>query len=105
MLRSDEAPDVFGTQLLYLWNRKFTILLPGLLVFVLTYVAMRFVSQEYKATAAVYVNRLTTSQDRDETLSPATVAQLLESSMLLHRVRDEYMQAFQIPRMGEFEKF
>jgi uncharacterized protein involved in exopolysaccharide biosynthesis len=103
--RRDETPDPLGPNLLYLWQRRVWILVPALVVLALTYLAMRFVSQEYKATGAIYVNRLMTGQERDETLSPATVAQLLESNMLLMKVRDEFMQAFHIERMVEFEKF
>lgn len=105
ILRREEAPDLLGPYLVYLWQRKLWILVPGLLVFVLVYIAMRFVAEEYKATGALYVNRLMAGQDRDEVLSPATVAQLLESSMILHRVRDEYMQAFGIAHAPQFEKF
>lgn len=105
MLRRDETPDPLGPHLLYLWQRKAWILIPGLVIFALTYIAMRFVSEEFKATGALYVNRLMTGQERDEVLNPATVAQLLKSDMLLRQVRDEYMQTFNISRMSEFEKF
>lgn len=105
MLRRDESPDPIGPHLLYLWQHKGWILIPALVVFALTYIAMRFVSEEFKATGALYVNRLMTAQERDEVLNPATVAQLLKSDMLLRQVRDEYMQTFNISRMSEFEKF
>ena len=105
ILRRDETPDPLGPHLLYLWERKLWILVPAMILFVLTYIAMRFVAEEFKVTAAVYVNRLSTGQDRDDVPNASTMAQLLESGMLLHKVRDEYMAAFGLDYAPEFEKF
>jgi uncharacterized protein involved in exopolysaccharide biosynthesis len=105
ILRRDEAPDRFGAHLVYLWDRKLWLILPTVFVFVLTYIAMRIVREEFKVTAAVYVNRLMTGQEPTEMASPSAVAQLLESNELLHHVRDEYTKAFNVAGAPEFEKF
>jgi uncharacterized protein involved in exopolysaccharide biosynthesis len=105
ILRRDETPDRFGAHLMYLWDRKLWLILPAIFVFFLTYLAMRIVREEFKVTGAIYVNRLMTGTEQSEMASPAAVAQLLESTELLHKVRDEYLTAFNVSGVPEFEKF
>jgi len=106
ILRRDETADPIGPILLFLWDRKWWILGPGILVGLLTFIVLQFVPEEYKVTAEVYANRLTTSdQDSDEAPSPVTVAQLLQSTSVIAAFRDDFLRQFEVGEPPKLERF
>ncbi|MCX7019692.1 MAG: hypothetical protein NTY46_12040 [Candidatus Sumerlaeota bacterium] len=102
ILRHEENQDFLTPRLIYLWDRKWAILIPAIIAFVLGYLAMRLPPEEYQVTAEIYVNRLTPLGDRIR--DPNSVGDLLKSNDLLRAVRDEYAAKFNVPP-PIFERF
>ena len=102
ILRSDQTPDFFAPHVLFLWRRKWWILLPTIAVFILTYLILRAVPSDYQAHADLFVNRQAYVDVADP--NPLSVAALLKSDEVLREVRDKFAEKFSItPPI--FEKF
>ncbi len=102
ILRSDQSPDFFAPHVLFLWRRKWWILLPTIAAFILTYLVLRAVPSDYQANAELFVNRQAYIDTADP--NPLTVAALLKSDEVLKQVRDEFAEKFSVPP-PIFEKF
>jgi hypothetical protein len=102
IVRRSEPGDRLAPRVLYLWNRKWWIIIPTIVMFFLTYFLMLFVKQDFAVSSEVYVNRLAVFQDNQA--SPQTVAALAKSDALLYRVREEFLARFKGER-AMFEKF
>lgn len=102
ILRNDQTPDFFAPHVLFLWRRKWWIILPTIAIFILTYLILRAVPSDYQATADLFVNRQAYIDVADP--NPLSVAALLKSDEVLREVRDEFAEKFSIPP-PIFEKF
>lgn len=105
--RRDDRPDRLSPQVLYLWRWKWALVVPALIVAIGTFFLTYLLREEYVATGKVFVNRFPTIGDDDSFLpNPNTVVRLLESDLLLRRVRDEFIGNFGgTARQMPIEKF
>lgn len=103
IVRRDEAPDTFAPRVLYLWSKKWLIILATVGAFVLTYLALLAVPEEFEASAEIYVNRLAVFQDNQ--LNPLTVATIVKSDEVLLKVRDAVAEKYKLNPKPPLEKF
>lgn len=105
--RRDETPaDSLGPRIMYLWSKKKWILLPAIVVFFASYLVMRFLPEEFVATANIYVSRMNLIGD-DLGASPLgspSLALLVTNDQLLGEVRERYVKQFNV-HPPVFEKF
>lgn len=102
ILRRDQSPDPLAPHVLYLWRRKWWVILPTIAVFVMTYAILRMVPEDFQARAELFVNRQGYVGNADP--NPLSVATLLKSDEVLMEVRNTYAERFNVPP-PVFERF
>lgn len=101
--RDDEKADFLAPHLLFLWSNKMWIISVFIITFIVSFITLRFVKNEYEVTANLYVNRMNLTESGPP--SPASVAKLLENPMLLEKVKLDYVKEFQYEDELPIEKF
>lgn len=102
ILRRDQSPDPLAPHVLYLWLRKWWVILPTIAVFIMTYAILRMVPEDFQARAELFVNRQGYVGNADP--NPLSVATLLKSDEVLMEVRNTYAESFKVPP-PVFERF
>ena len=74
--RRSETADPIAAHILYLWRRKWSIVVPAAIAAIVTFIALEFVPAEFRVTSEVYVNHLTIG-DNETPANPGAVAKLL----------------------------
>lgn len=95
LVRSDESRDPIGPYVVLLWKRKWFIAGVAILLAVLTYVALLFVSSTFRVHAEIFVNQLP-SVPEGQAPNPDTVASMMVSQSVLGKVRDDLVEKFGI---------
>jgi uncharacterized protein involved in exopolysaccharide biosynthesis len=105
IIRRDDTVDPLAGHILYLWQRKWSVILPAAIAAIVTFVALEFVPAEFRVTSEIYVNHLTIG-DNETPSNPGAIAKLLESSMVIAQVRDDYTDKFGVksPPVETFAK-
>lgn len=88
ILRRDQSPDPLAPHVLYLWLRKWWVILPTIAVFIMTYAILRMMPEDFQARAELFVNRQGYVGNADP--NPLSVATLLKSDEVLMQVRNAY---------------
>jgi len=104
IIRRGEEQDPLDKHVYTLWYHKWLIMGIAIIAGVLTYIGLLFVNETFRVKAEIFVNRLPTANDQ-ETPNPETVTSLLKSQAVLEKVRNDYVQAFDVSRVPKIEAF